>query len=244
MEKREKITVAVIIVLIILGVGLIKGKEYHDSSVVDFADETMGQVLCNSCNSFYMSDYFTLENITYNDLKTQKLEIDIGYIGYYDTLIDLKYCTGAERLVINTGLVKEDEAYFINQGKINREVSKEEVEKAQEELGKILPKMKELNKLLIGGEGEMEWMSVEFLKNQKSIEDLSLWGFKATDYSALKTCTSLKSISITYSQLSQAEDLIGLDNVEHFYLRETPLAENPEEIKKLQEAYPEADIYY
>ena len=244
MEKREKIAVAVIIVLILLGIGLIKGKEYHDSRAVDFADETMGQVLYNSCKNNYLGDKLKMEDVTYNVLKELKLGIEIGYIGYYETIIDLKYCRGADKLFVNTELWKSADAYFINEGEINRKVSEEEVEKAQEELGKILPKMKELSWLSIGGAGGVEWTSVDFLKNQKSIEDLEIYNCKATDYSVLKTCKSLKSILIEYSQLSKAEDLIGLDNVEHFYLRETPLAENPEEIKKLQEAYPEADIYY
>ena len=244
MEKREKIVVAVIIVLIILGIGLIKAKEIHDNSVVDFADETMGQVLCNSCNSFYMSDYFTLENITYNDLKTQKLEIDIGYIGYYDTLIDLKYCTGVKQISINSEIAENSEAYFIKQGELNQKVSKERVEEVQQELRDILPKMKELKWLIIGEKGDIEWSSIEFLKNQKSIEDLSLYNCKATDYSVLKTCISLKKIRIEDSDLSKADDLIGLKNVEYIYVYDTPLAENPKEIKKLQEAYPEADICY
>ena len=114
----------------------------------------------------------------------------------------------------------------------------------QQELGKVLPKMKKLKWFMLSREGEVEWTSVEFLKDQKSIEELWICNCKATDYSVLKTCISLKEIKIEDSELSRAEDLIGLDNVEHFYLRETPLAENPEEIKKLQEAYPEADIYY
>ncbi len=241
---RRKIAISVIIVLILAAIGLPQIKEWHDNSVVDFADETMGQVLCNSCNSFYMSDYFTLENITYNDLKTQKLEIDTGYIGYYDTLLDLKYCTGAERLIINNGIGENEDAYFVSQGEINREVSQKEVEEIQEELGKVLPKMKKLKWLMLSREGGVEWTSVDFLKNQKSIEDLWICNCKATDYSVLKTCVSLKEIVIEDSELSEADDLIGLKNVENIYIYDTPLAENPEEIKKLQEAYPDADIYY
>jgi len=177
-------------------------------------------------------------------LKTQKLEIDTGYIGYYDTLLDLKYCTGAERLIINNGIGENEDAYFVSQGEINREVSQKEVEEIQEELGKVLPKMKKLKWLMLSREGGVEWTSVDFLKNQKSIEDLWICNCKATDYSVLKTCVSLKEIVIEDSELSEADDLIGLKNVENIYIYDTPLAENPEEIKKLQEAYPDADIYY
>ena len=241
---KRKIIISLIVILALSGIGLIKAKEIHDNSVVDFADETMGQVLCNSCNSFYMSDHFTLENVTYNDLKKTKLEIDIGYIGYYETLMDLKYCTGAERLVINNGIGENEDAYFINQGEINREISQQKVEEMQQELGKVLPKMKKLKWFMLSREGEVEWTSVEFLKDQKSIEELWICNCKATDYSVLKTCISLKEIKIEDSELSRAEDLIGLENVEFIMILNTPLAENPEEIKKLQEAYPDADIYY
>lgn len=241
---KRKIIISLIVILALSGIGLIKAKEIHDNSVVDFADETMGQVLCNSCNSFYMSDHFTLENVTYNDLKKPKLEIDIGYIGYYETLMDLKYCTGAERLVINNGIGENEDAYFINQGEINREISQQKVEEMQQELGKVLPKMKKLKWFMLSREGGVEWTSVEFLKNQKSIEELWICNCKATDYSVLKTCISLKEIKIEDSELSRAEDLIGLENVEFIMILNTPLAENPEEIKKLQEAYPDADIYY
>ncbi len=54
----------------------------------------------------------------------------------------------------------------------------------------------------------------------------------------------IKKIRITCSDISKAEDIIGLENLESIMILNTPLAENPEEVKKLQEAYPEADIYY
>ena len=242
---KKKVIITIVIVVLALG-GIIgkyafeKAQEAHDNSVVEFADETMGQVLCNSC---HWSDEITLKNVTYKDLKGIN-KLRTGYIGYYNTLIDLQYCTRLHRLYINSGIGENDGAYFINQGEVNRKVSEKDVENIQQELGEILPKLKELTKLGLSSEGEVKWTSIDFLKNCDNIESISIGGCKVTDYSVLKTCTSLKEIQITCSDLSKAEDLIGLENLESIMILNTPLAENPEEVKKLQEAYPDAEIYY
>ena len=242
---KKKVIITIVIVVLALG-GIIgkyafeKAQEAHDNSVVEFKDETMGQALCNSC---HWSDEITLKNVTYKDLKGIN-KLRTGYIGYYNTLIDLQYCTRLHRLYINSGIGENDGAYFINQGEVNRKVSEKDVENIQQELGEILPKLKELTKLGLSSEGEVKWTSIDFLKNCDNIESISIGGCKVTDYSVLKTCTSLKEIQITCSDISKAEDIIGLENLESIMILNTPLAENPEEVKKLQEAYPDAEIYY
>ncbi len=242
--KRKVIITVVIIILVLGGIigkyALEKAQEAHDNSVVEFADETMGQVLCNSC---YWSDEITLKNVTYKDLKGIN-ELKIGYVGYYDTLVDLQYCTNLTKLGINGGVGKDEGAYFINNGEANGNVSEKDVERVEKELGEVLPKLKNLKRLWLSNEGEMKWTSIEFMRNCDNIELFSIGACNVADYSVLKTCTSLKQIEITNSDISKAEDLIGIENLESIMILDTPLAENPEEVKKLQEAYPEADIYY
>ena len=242
---KKKVIITIVIVVLVLG-GIIgkyafeKAQEAHDNSVVEFKDETMGQALCNSC---HWSDEITLKNVTYKDLKGIK-ELWIGYMGYYETLMDLEGCTGLTLLSINNGTGENDAAYFINNGEINEKISEKKIEQIQEELGKVLPKLKELKRLWLSNEGEQKWTSIEFVKNRDKLESFSIGGCEATDYSVLKTCTSLKEIQITCSDISKAEDIIGLENLESIMILNTPLAENPEEVKKLQEAYPDAEIYY
>ena len=242
---KKKVIITIVIVVLVLG-GIIgkyafeKAQEVHDNSVVEFKDETMGQVLCNSC---HWSDEITLKNVTYKDLKGIK-ELKIGYVGYYDTLVDLQYCTDLKKLGINGGVGENEGAYFINNGNANGEISEKKVEKVQEELKKVLPKLNEIEWLVISGEGGIEWTSIDFIKNCDSIEVFWIDHCQATDYSVLKTCKSLKSLDIAYSDLSKAEDIIGLENLESIMILNTPLAENPEGVKKLQEAYPDAEIYY
>ena len=173
-------------------------------------------------------------------LENLRSTYETGYISYLQkesTRLADEGNTEAALDILNTGkdLVKDTDS-------VDKMI--QSVEEKQQELGEILPKMRKLKQLIIEGEGDVEWTSIEFLKNQKSIEELGLFNCKATNYSVLKTCKSLKEIEIISSELSKAEDLIGLENVESIMILNTPLAENPEEIKKLQEAYPDADIYY
>ena len=242
---KKKVIITIVIVVLVLG-GIIgkyafeKAQEAHDNSVVEFKDETMGQALCNSC---HWSDEITLKDVTYKDLKGIK-ELKIGYVGYYDTLMDLQYCTDLKKLGINGGVGENEGAYFINSGEANGEISEKDVEKVEKELGEVLPKLKNLERLWLSNEGKTKWTTIDFIKNCDNIELFSIGNCNATDYSVLKTCTSLKQIEITNSNISKAEDLIGLKNLESIMILNTPLVENPEELKKLQEAYPDAEIYY
>ena len=137
-------------------------------------------------------------------------------------------------------------AYEIFEGKVPEKVSEEKVKQYEKELEEILPKLKKLKKIIIISDFGCEWDSTGFLKDCDQIEDLSLSRFKLKDFSVLKQCKSLESISLYGAQIEKAEDLdlTGLKNLKYVSISGTPLAENLEEIKKLQEAYPEVEIYY
>ncbi|MGN0395176.1 MAG: hypothetical protein ACI4EF_07425, partial [Coprococcus sp.] len=119
-----------------------------------------------------------------------------------------------------------------------------QVEQYEKELGKVLPKLKNLKKIWITGDYGCEWKSIDFLKRCEQIEEISFTRFKATDYSVLKKCKSLRRISLLGSNVTSARDLIRIEKLENLSVRNTPLAENPEEVKKLEMAYPNAEIKY
>ena len=234
---KRKIRIVVFFLIIVIAIGIPIGKNIHDNSNVKFADETMGQVLCNA----QYSSKITMENITYKDLKRID-SLDIGYSGYYSTVSDLGYCTGLKELVINGGLAEGDPAYHINQGKVNKENTPEDMEKLQQELERVLPKLKKLEKITLLGWGGGKWSSLDFLEGCEKLEEVDISRCEATDYSALKSCKSLKKIEIGHSDIAHADDVIGLENIESILIYDAPLGNNPDEVKKLQEAYPNADI--
>lgn len=238
-NKIRKIIGIAIILLIVIAVGISKGREIYDNSHVRFADETMGEVICKSIRGTTVRS----EELTHRELRIVK-QLDIGFSGYYKTLKDIKYCTEVRELIINWGwgIGKYDPAYAINQGKANKELSKEEIEETQKELGKILPRLSNLKILYLGDKWGSNWTSLDFLKKCDQIEEIDVSCTSIKDYSGLQGCTSLKVINLEGTQISRAEDIIGLEHLEFIIFYDTPLAENPEEIKKLQEAYPDAEI--
>ena len=243
MKKKIIISICIVILVIAGFLGkkeIERAREAHENSHVEFADKIMGQALCNAQ---WWRDDLTLENVTYKELK-KITELNIGYIGYYDTIMDLQYCTDLTKIMINYVSGEQDGAYFVNQGEVNRKVTKEEIENVQQELSEILPKLKKIKWVTLTDFGDVQWTSIDYMKNCDQIELFEIDNCAATDYSVLKTCTSLKDIAIEHSDISKAEDLIGLEHIESIEIYDTPLAENPEEIKKLKEAYPEAYIYY
>ena len=234
----EKLILVLIVVFVIVKIGIPIAKHIHDNSHVKFSDENMAKVLCDAA---YGRPDITPENITYKELKKIK-KLDIGFLGDYKTLKDLKYCTGIENLTINAGIGNGKSSYFSADGKVNAKFSDEDLDEAERQLAEILPELSNLKVLWLGK--DVEWNSVEFLKNCKQIEEIHLYNSKATDYSALKGCSSLKQLEIHYSNLSEAKDLIGIEKLEYLGVSDTPLAKNMEEIEKLQKAYPNGTIEY
>ena len=236
-NKIRKIIRIAIILLIVIAVGISKGREIYDNSHVRFADETMGKVICKSIRG----NTVTPESVTRKGLKGIK-RLEIGFVSYYKTLRDIKYCTGVEKLTINLKMSSYDPAFTINQGEVDRKLSEDEIEKVQKELEIILPKLSNLKELWLSDMGGCNWTSLDFLKNCNQIEKIYVSCTSIKDYSGLQGCTSLKVIDLEGTQISRAEDIIGLEHLEFIVLFDTPLAEKPEEIKKLQEAYPDAEI--
>ena len=236
---KRKIGIVIFILIMVIAIGIPVGKNIHDNSNVKFADENMGRVMRNTLWGFPKET--TIEEITYKEVR--KIDsLDIGYSGYYTTLSDLRYCTELKELLINGGIGEGEPAYHINQGKVNKENSPEDMKKLQQELERVLPKLKKLERIKLLGWGGGKWRSLDFLKGCKRLEYVRINHCEAGDYSAIKSCKSLREIVIGYSDITDADDLIGLENIESILIYDAPLGDNPEEVKKLQEAYPDADI--
>ena len=237
--SKKKVGITIIIVIIIAIVGVCIGRNCWKNRKIEFADENMAKVICGSIYGYGKN--VTTENITWEQLDSIK-SLNIGYSGYYTTIKDIEKCRNLERLSINSIVKKYSAAYEIEQGEIPTDLSKKEIEKLQEELTEVLPKLSELTELHLADLGKCNWTAIDFLKGCSQLEVLKIWGSVVDDYSVLKECKSLKTIVLGGCNISSADDIIGLENIEYITLRNTPLGDKPEEIKKLQEAYPDAVI--
>ena len=236
--SKKKAGITIIIVIIIAVVGCI-GRNCWKNRKIVFADENMGKVICGSIYGYGKN--VTTENVTWEQLGSIE-SLNIGYSGYYTTIKDIGKCRNLERLSINSIVEKYSAAYEIEQGEIPTDLSEKEIEKLQEELAEVLPKFSELTELDLADLGKCNWTSIDFLKGCSQLEVLKIWRSVADDYSVLKECKSLKIIVLSGCNISSADDIMGLKNMEYIALRNTPLGDKPEEIKKLQEAYPDAVI--
>ena len=232
-KKMVEIIISIVLILAAICIGI----KCWNNREVEFADGNMAKVIGAT---IYRKEV-TTEKITYEQLKTIS-DLNIAYTGYYKTIKDIEKCKNIESLSMNGNVRKYKPAYWIAEGKIERELTYEEVEKLQEELTEILPKLPKLKSLDLADLGKCNWTSIDFLKGCSQLEVLKIWRSVADDYSVLKECKSLKIIVLSGCNISSADDIMGLKNMEYIALRNTPLGDKPEEIKKLQEAYPDAVI--
>ena len=237
-----KIKKIIITVIVICAIGIPLGMRIYNKSAVEFKDENMEKVMVYASTNEHGGDGTSRQN-----LSTIK-KLRLGYVGYYDTLEDLKWAKNVEEIEINVKppMYEKEPAYEISKGKEPKEVSKEKVKQYEEELGKILPKLKQLKVLVIVSDYGCEWNTLDFLNDCEQIKEISLIKVKVTDYSVLKQCKSLEKIDFYGAQIEKSEDLdlTGLENLKHISISNTVLAENQEEMKKLQKKYPDVEIYY
>ena len=236
--SKKKAGITIIIVIIIAVAGCIGRNGWKNRKIV-FADENMGKVICGSIYGYGKN--VTTENVTWEQLGSIE-SLNIGYSGYYTTIKDIGKCRNLERLSINSIVEKYSAAYELEQGEISTDLSEEEIEKLQEELAEVLPKLSGLTELHLADLGKCNWTTIDFLKGCSQLEELDLYFCGVNDYSTLKECKKLKSIFMWKCNISSADDIIGLENIEYIIIGNTPLGDKPEEIKKLQEAYPDAVV--
>lgn len=234
MVKRK----VILAIIVVLAAGLIAGlkikpmlDEKHDKTQVEFKDNNMGQTICNKMQ---------MKNLNYGDLKKLST-LYTDYVGYYSTLKDLSNCENIEDLLINWGIEDKD----IDPAKMSGSLTQEKIDSMQDELKSILPRLKKLTDLRLGyiNQKDVDWSSIDFVKGLTNLDSFYIYNCSATDYSAIKTCKNLTSISLESSQISKADDITGLSKLEFINICYTPLSKNEAELKKLREAYPQATIY-
>ena len=236
--NKKKIGTIVMVILLIAIAGIYIGINCWKNRKIEFADENMAKVICGSIYG-YGGDV-TPENVTWEQLDSIE-SLDIGYSGYYSTIKDIEKCRNLKKLDINNMLEESNAAYQIANGKVE-DLSKKDVEKLQKELQEILPKLTELQELWLADLGGCKWTSVKFLHGCNKLEDLNIFFCTADDYSVLKECKSLRAIKLGNCNVSSADELIGVKKLEFLGLFNTPLDQNPVEVQKLREAYPDVDI--
>ena len=237
--NKKKIGTVVMVILLIAVAGIYIGINCWKNRKIEFADENMAKVICSSVYG-YGGDV-TPENVTWEELDSIET-LDIGYSGYYSTIKDIEKCRNLKRLDINNMLREGGAAYQIANGEIEKDLSIKDVKKLEKELAQVLPELPELKEIHLADLGSCEWTSIDFLRGCNHLEELRLYSSKVSDYSVLKECTALKTIKLGNCNVSSADELIGVKKLEFLGLFNTPLDQNPVEVQKLREAYPDVDI--
>lgn len=140
------------------------------------------------------------------------------------------------------------------------------VEKFQEELSIILQKCSKLKLVKIVNENNScELTNLEFFKGIDNLEGIKIEQINDVDYSPLYELTNLISLrikncnldnvkgidnlsklcrlSLDYTNISVAEDIVKLESLEELSIIGTPLAENKEELQKIYDKFPNITIF-
>ena len=242
MEKLKRSKIKIFAYVVIIAVVAFCGNWLYKGRRVHFEDDMMRQVICLELGKDKDS-----EDITYRDL--EKLEkIEVGPVGEFETIIDVAKCKNLKELRVNVEITDRDASYELFQKTQEGlmyypPVEKEKIIRVQEDLGKIL---KKLNKLEIFGitnvNESCNITDFTFLKNAKNLKKIDISHGNVEDYSVLENCSKLEIVDLWYSDIESADNLLKLKNVEKFWLTGTPLAQNKEEISRLEKAFPDAWI--
>lgn len=238
--KRSKIKmfafIVIIVAVVFCGNWLYKGRKVH------FADDMMRQVICLELGKDRDS-----QDVTYRDLETIE-KLYIGPVGTFETIEDVAKCKNLKTLRVNMSIGMDKASFELFEVTETGEryyppVSKEKMERIQKDLEKILKRVKSIEEFGLSNVNDtFNITDMEFLKYGKNIKDIDLSYTNIKDFSVLENCRNLRSVDLWYSDIDNADDLLKLNNVEKFWLTGTPLAENKEEISRLEKAFPEAWI--
>ncbi len=236
--NKIKVIGCIIVAVIIVcgGNWLYKGRRVH------FEDDMMRQVICLELGKDKDS-----KDVTYRDLESIE-ELEIGPVGTFETIEDAAKCKNLKKIWVNSSVPRGEvgfELYEITEveKRYYPPVSTEKMERIQKDLEKILKNAKKIEEFSFSNVNDTFNISdIEFLKYGKNIKKIHIAYANITDFSVLENCRKLRSVDLWYSDIDSADDLLKLKNVEKFWLTGTPLAENEEEISRLEKAFPEAEI--
>ena len=238
--KQSKIKmfayVVIIVAVVFCGNWLYKGRRVH------FEDDMMRQVICLELGKDKDS-----HDVTYRELETIE-ELEIGPVGYFDTIEDAAKCKNLKKVWVNVSILRGETSFELYEVKETGEryyppVSEEKMEQIQKDLQKILKNAKSIEDFGFSNVNDtFNIPDIEFLKYGKNIKKINISYSNIKDFSVLENCGKLRSVDLWYSDIESAEVLLKLKYVNRLILAGTPLAENEQEVAKLKQAFPEADI--
>lgn len=253
-KNMKKSTVIFIsIVMLMAVIALIIAVLIDNSHKVAFEDATMAEMISKSAG------VETVNKIREADLEKIE-ELNIGYTGYYDTLVDIEKCTNLRRLIIGYPDYKLINYPFAGREEPKPE-SKERVKQIEKELGSILEKCPNITTIYLSNEnGNCELDNVEFLKKGKKLIVVSLYYQGDIDYSPIseiphlnmlsfEECnmtelnmldglTELESLWIEKCDVSKAGEIVNVKSLKELEIEDTLLAGNAEELEIIFESCP------
>ncbi len=255
---KKKIIIGLIVcVVLALIIVIARAVITDNANKVEFEDATMGEMIALSAG------VDSVNKLRKDDLEKVK-ELNIGYTGYYSTLVDIEKCQQLETLLI----AYPDHAiidYYFEDKEVPGPESEERIRQIENELAGILDSCSNIAALYISNEsGNCKLMSLDFLKNGENLEVLSLFQMSDIDYSPIAECVNLKGLSLYCCDISnigkikhlkeleylnlrgtnvvKAEDILYLDNLENLRIPETPLAKDEEQLNLIYERFPDIII--
>ena len=237
-ENRWKIAGCIIVIIALF----FTGKWLWENQKVQFEDEKMRQIICLELGKDKDS-----QDITYKDLEKIQ-ELEIGPVGNFETVEDIAKCKNLKQLWINIEVTEKSASYKVYkktiEGKIYLPILKEkQVERICKDLNKIFKTVKGIECFGFTNFNEScNIKDLNFLIYAKNLKKITISFVTVDDYSVLEDCDKLEVVYLWDSNIETADSLLKLKNVKKFWLTGTPLAENEKEIKRLKEAFPEAEI--
>ena len=252
-NMRKSIVIFISTMMLMAVIALVVAVLIDNSHKVAFEDATMAEMISKSAG------VETVDKIRENDL--EKIEVlNIGYTGYYDTLVDIEKCTNLRRLIIGYPDYKLTNYPFAGREEPKPE-SKERVKQIEKELGSILEKCPNITTIYLSNEnGNCELDNVEFLKKGKKLIVVSLYYQGDIDYSPIseiphlnmlsfEECnmtelnmldglTELESLWIEKCDVSKAGEIVNVKSLKELEIEDTPLAGNAEELEIIFENCP------
>lgn len=234
-----------------------------------FEDEEMGNLIIQYAR---IEDDEAIDRIKKRDEKDVKIEhideikeMNIGYTGYYDTLLDITKCKNLEILVMGHERVGTEYGYFYRSREVPAPETSERVKQIEAELEIILQKCSKLKRLYVWNtEDNCNLESLEFLKYGTNLTMLSLNNHRRLDYSPILQCLNLKVLdldgsdiselgeisklsklewlSLDHTNIEEVGEIVKLKKLKTLYIKNTPLSKNKKEMALLRKTFPDLDI--
>ena len=238
-EKKKRVGIIAAVILIIIAYLVY---QLYRERKVEFADDKMRQVICLELGKDKDGD-----EVMYKEL--DKIEkIKVGAIGDFETLEDLAKCREIKELRVNVWLLAADASYEVYEAeqlqKIHPSASKEKIPEIEKNLTEIFKSNRRMEIFTFwNDEQSCDIKSLKFLKYASNIEILYLNYLNVGDYSAIECCGKLENLELWCCDIETADSLLGLKNIKTIDLTGTPLSKNEKEMKRLQDALPDVEIF-